>query len=397
MVAAPGKHRRREASPSQIRVPPPYGDHPSAPQQRISDPGWSPPYDDYPSWPHPGVLGSRRYPSRGESAAGQREQLPVLHHDHHRYAASSPAAPAPAAGGQKWAAELARTHGAAPHPHQGPASGRNRRQVVLTETPAHDRQAPPGAGVRAQDVLPLRPGQWARAAGPVRIEAAVRLANRILLDADSQAAQIAQQASAHAVATRAAAEQEAACIRQEASAQAAATLAAAERAAAEMRQVAAYVLQNLTAFAEPTTSPAARPASFPAIQPLTEPQVRPTARPAVRPATRPAAQPAARPATRPATKPEGRTRQAVAMRKMMACVVALCLVGGASGATEIALHGLPFFVFRANGAGASITGPKENQGPGQPDAPGAHHPAHQPAHRPVHHPAHRKPAEPENK
>jgi hypothetical protein len=34
---------------------------------------------------------------------------------------------------------------------------------------------------------------------------------------------------------------------------------------------------------------------------------------------------------------------------------------------------MPFFVFRANGAGASLTGLKENQGPGQPDAPGAHH------------------------
>jgi putative oxidoreductase len=48
------------------------------------------------------------------------------------------------------------------------------------------------------------------------------------------------------------------------------------------------------------------------------------------------------------------------------------VVGVVAGAAEIALHGFPFFVFRANGAGASLTGLKEDQGPGQPDAPGAH-------------------------
>jgi hypothetical protein len=53
--------------------------------------------------------------------------------------------------------------------------------------------------------------------------------------------------------------------------------------------------------------------------------------------------------------------------------VALTLAGIATGATEVVLHGPAFFVFRANGAGASQTGPKEDQGPGQPNAPGAHH------------------------
>jgi hypothetical protein len=63
---------------------------------------------------------------------------------------------------------------------------------------------------------------------------------------------------------------------------------------------------------------------------------------------------------------------------MMALLAAMVMVGAATGATELALHGVPFFIFRANGAGASETGPVENQGPGQPDAPGAHHasPAH---------------------
>ena len=53
--------------------------------------------------------------------------------------------------------------------------------------------------------------------------------------------------------------------------------------------------------------------------------------------------------------------------------MALTLAGIATGATEVVLHGPAFFVFRANGAGASQTGPEEDQGPGQPNAPGAHH------------------------
>jgi hypothetical protein len=61
------------------------------------------------------------------------------------------------------------------------------------------------------------------------------------------------------------------------------------------------------------------------------------------------------------------------MHKMVAAFAAVFVVGVVAGSTEVALHGMPFFVFRANGAGASLTGLKENQGPGQPDAPGAHH------------------------
>ena len=60
-------------------------------------------------------------------------------------------------------------------------------------------------------------------------------------------------------------------------------------------------------------------------------------------------------------------------RKVTAALVALTLAGVATGATELVLHGPAFFVFRANGAGASQTGPEEDQGPGQPNAPGAHH------------------------
>jgi len=68
-----------------------------------------------------------------------------------------------------------------------------------------------------------------------------------------------------------------------------------------------------------------------------------------------------------------KNRQVSAARKVTAALVALTVAGVATGATELVLHGPAFFVFRANGAGASQTGPEEDQGPGQPNAPGAHH------------------------
>lgn len=62
------------------------------------------------------------------------------------------------------------------------------------------------------------------------------------------------------------------------------------------------------------------------------------------------------------------------MRKVVIAFVALCLVGVGSGAAEVALHGFGFFVFRNAGAGAGNSRDLgENQGPGQPDAPSAHH------------------------
>ena len=64
------------------------------------------------------------------------------------------------------------------------------------------------------------------------------------------------------------------------------------------------------------------------------------------------------------------------MRKAViaiAAAVSLALVGGA---TQLALRGYPFFVFRSAGTGATDNnGLQENQGPGEPDAPRAHLPA----------------------
>jgi hypothetical protein len=57
--------------------------------------------------------------------------------------------------------------------------------------------------------------------------------------------------------------------------------------------------------------------------------------------------------------------------------VALVAIGATISAAEIGRHGYAFFVFRNTGAGAGNPGDlTENQGPGRPDAPGAHHQAH---------------------
>jgi hypothetical protein len=167
----------------------------------------------------------------------------------------------------------------------------------------------------------------------------------------------------------------------------------------QLSQMSAYLTENLAppgaaaAFSAAagtalvTDSPAARPG-----RPVTRP-ARSLTRPA-RPATRharPAARPGlparrhARPVTKPATSTTRPTtgaqgRQARAARKMVALLAALATVGMASGAAELVLHGGPFFIFRANGAGATETGPVENQGPGQPGAPGAHHAPAPPRH-----------------
>jgi hypothetical protein len=56
----------------------------------------------------------------------------------------------------------------------------------------------------------------------------------------------------------------------------------------------------------------------------------------------------------------------------VAAFAAVSLIGVVSGTTELALHGFSFFIFRANGAGATVTGPTE---PANPVFPAAdHHP-----------------------
>ena len=253
-------------------------------------------------------------------------------------------------------------------------------------------------------------GRVQPAQGQVWDAASVELATWIISEANQQATEIRHEARDDAATARADAKQEASRLVQQAADQAAATLAAAELQAAKIRAgilklsadlggVATNFTEDLLSPAKPATRPAADPppklraqaTAGVAAPPVAEPAgpsaaelaaklaTKPAARPATKPATRSVAAPAAKPGVSPRrTKPgtpadKTKNRQISAARKMTAALVALTLAGVATGATELVLHGPAFFVFRANGAGASQTGPEEDQGPGQPNAPGAHH------------------------
>jgi hypothetical protein len=207
--------------------------------------------------------------------------------------------------------------------------------------------------------------QAAGAVEPVQREAAgfgdaysARLARLIHSAAVSEAARVRRQVSGQSAAICEAAEREVAAIRRQASAQSAAIREAAQREAAELRLAVMEMSAELGGVVDvrlDLISPA---------KPVTGPEGQLTAQPATRPATNPRA--------RPGTARKG--RQARAMRKVLVALVALSLIGVISGAVEIKLHGVSFFLFRNAGAGAGNSHDlNENQGPGQPDAPGAHH------------------------
>jgi hypothetical protein len=298
------------------------------------------------------------------------------------------------------------------------AFGDGRLQVMPTEPPGGDPGRGTGPGARSGQVLQFGPGTPAGAvswetgeygnAGPVRV------AERVLADADQQAAAIRQEATSHAVAIRETAEREAAETRQQAAAEAAPIRDAAVREAAEikdqaaaqvaaireaadreitelraavlamsdeLRRVAKHVTESLTSPGQPTVLPPRRAGPHPPAAPhqapaqpdaerSAEPAGHPPGKSGAGPGGKRRAPPGAGTGGKPGTSAKG--RQVRAMHKMAAAFVAVSVVGVVAGAAEIALHGFPFFVFRANGAGASLTGLKEDQGPGQPDAPGAH-------------------------
>jgi hypothetical protein len=217
--------------------------------------------------------------------------------------------------------------------------------------------------------------------GPILDTNATQVARRILAEANQRAAKIRDEAFDHVATSLADAEQQAAELIRRAFDQAAATLAEAESQAAEIRAtlmtlsaelggMAAYVTENLAG--SPATEPTIKPAALPVARPVSESGVRPgdwQERPAVRRQGGPAAPPAAR----PAGKPKGRPRQYAAMRVTVIGTACLLLVALAAGTTEVGLHGWRFFIFRSVGTGE--TGPnglQEDQGPGQPGAPGAH-------------------------
>jgi hypothetical protein len=223
-----------------------------------------------------------------------------------------------------------------------------------------------------------------------------QLADWIIEDANQQAAEITREARDQASNSLADAHKEAADLVRRTGEQAKLTIEAAELQAAEIRAtmmkltteltgMAAYVTQNLTpapaappAFAppptaKPATQPVTSPAAAPAAVPGAAPSARPAAAPRARPGGTPAATPGATPGARPAAKPNAKSRQHAAVRVMSVFTAAMVLFALTAGGTEVALHGFKFFVFRSAGTGeTSGSGLQENQGPGQPDAPGAH-------------------------
>ena len=375
-------------------------DHPSMP-------GSAPP------WPAAGPSSPR---TGGRAAAPRRGTPPELHHDRRSRAAS--------VSGISLGRNPVGNWGPSGAPAVSPADRAHWRSAQFVPTTATQAQYEAAPGDWDQVVLtkapPARPDRetaWdarggtfqltadaaTELASPVALEAAerpnadsVRLAGRILSVADDRAAEIMQQASdraaeitrqasGQAAVIRAAAEQEAAEITRQASGQAAVIRAAAEQEAAELRaslmtmsaelsRVATYVTGNLAAPAKPATRPAERP--------VTKPSDRPAFQPVTRPVTKPSDRPAAEPAARPATKPAALARQHAARRLTRLITAVLILFAAVCGTTEIALHGFSFFVFRSAGTGSTPgNGLQEDQGPGQPNAPGTHH-HHVTGHKP---------------
>ena len=431
-VGRPIGYGRHDGTPPDV----PYRDHPSWPAGdagRVAS-------DDYPSWPAGGP-GGRWAASAGRPPAGgaphhelATEPVPAVHHDPYPRRPAPHVPPArgrhvrgPAGYGyprtgvpaddipQRWSAQLARNTGPIPQTYYDLAFGDGRLQVVLTETPGGDPGWAAGGGNTLQLPGPGTPDQavsWDT--GDHGNADSVRVAERILADADQQAAAIRQEATSQAVAIRDAAEWEAAEIRRQAAADTAPIREGAEREAVEIRQlaeaeaavireaakrdaaalrahltamagemtqVAAYVTENLTSPGLPAAPPLPQAGPHTLTTPVELP-VEPGAGPAIEPVSRPARAPRTRPGARPATKggagrgAKPKIRQYKAMRLTSVATAALVVFAAVAGSAEIGLHGFKFFVFRAAGTGATNgDGLPENQGPGQPGAPGAHHKA----------------------
>src|SRR5262249_35194144 len=213
-------------------------DHPSWPVS--SRPDWTAD-GDHPSWPREG----------GGSAPRGREPTAAPRHDPRSPTAPPPApvgrgpvpagrGPGAAGGGGDPRAARGRGAGAAP-PYYEVAVGDGPVQVMLPPT---NQEWPAGTGTGQ---MPQLSGEGlAELRDPVRQDAAgsrsadsVRLAERILSDADSQAVGIRQEAWDHANAIREAAEREAEDVKRQAAYQADAAREA-ERQAEEIKRQAEY-------------------------------------------------------------------------------------------------------------------------------------------------------------
>ena len=287
-------------------------------------------------------------------------------------------------------------------------------QRVSAPQPRHTRTSPPSFAPAYGQAVQARAQDLERTEDLEHTDA-LRVASLLLSEAGAEADRIRAEAAAYreqaamqAVSVREAAEQEAEKVR--ASLQAMST---------ELSQVAAFVTRTLEFPAEPgASSPpdAVAPESWAQATPTTsartpatpartasagrlqgsprasEPEARTTTKPDNVPSpergTRRRTAPGPAPKASPAAKPGERPRQLRAARIVVAAFIGLSLLGAVTGTAELFLHGFPFFVFRSAGTGGTPSnGRQEDQGPGQPDAPGARHHA-----APRHHPNSHQPA-----
>ncbi|HUZ36526.1 MAG TPA: hypothetical protein VMV17_09365 [Streptosporangiaceae bacterium] len=352
--------------------PQPAADHPSWPLPAAGPANWPQPAADPPSWPQGGDTGAGGTGAGGPPVSDPPPPLPRRREPPQAQYWQPPPPPAPS------------PHQSAFYGMPGPVAASEAPLSPLPEPGGHFGQPNPRHGdLRHGDLRHAEPRHGdLRHAEPRHVEPrhgilrqaepehadSVRLVTRLLSDADQQAAQIREQASTQAAAIREAAEHEAAELRE-----------AVTTMSAELTRVATYVTQNLTIPLEPATRPEAKPSAAPAAKPSAAPAAKPASKPAARPATKPASRPATKPTAPPTARPGTRPRQFRAMRVTTAAFAALFLFAVVAGTTEIALHGFSFFVFRSAGTGSTPgNGLQENQGPGQPDAPGAHHHLHAP-------------------
>ena len=372
----------------------PYPDHPSWPANAAGRP-LTP---DHPSWPagdiggpipgdDPGWPGAS--PSGGRAGPGGLPARPGL----------------PPPGGQPGLPRRERP-GAAPAPpvHHDLPSRRpvphvpraRGRHVVLIGAPRENHRwaagpssasvlQPPHADAGRQAAVGWQP------ADPGNADA-IRLARRILADADQQAAEIRREADAQAAAIRGAAERDAVLMREQTAAEAAPIREAAEREAAEitaraadeaaairetaerevdalrsavktmsanLNQMAAYITERfagpgeritVTTAPAPVRAPGEAPSSHKEVGAVEQAAPGPGATGRAMPTTAPA-----RPATRPArrTKTPARPRQYRTLRVCACAIAALVVLALGTGAYQLATRGFTFFAFRSAGTGAT--------------------------------------------
>ena len=324
--------------------------------------------------------------------------------------------------------------GQQPLPAPAGFAGPSLRERDQAPVPRHARTHPPLPVPAYGQSLELRADDGLQLAGQPYTEDwptdALQVVSLLLTGAEGEASKIRAEAQEHATTVRAEASAEATAVRTEATVEAARLREAAERDAdamrnslqamtSELNEVAAFVTRRLATpdslIAEPKADPAGLGAGAGAaeLEAKAGEKARPTTtdrpganRPAsTRPAgarppgsrpaggrpavaakagaiTKPEVEPKTRPSPVPAAKPGGKSRQQRAARMMMIAFISLFAIGTVSGTIEVFLHGSPFFVFRSQGTGATNVGLQENQGPGQPDAPGTH-PGHH--HAVTHH------------